>query len=71
MQNKNVILSEQQILDCSANYTTFGCGGGSRAGTLQFSREKGLVENKTYPWTGVKGDCKKSVGDFKTAFTIL
>ena len=34
--NRPISLSKQQILDCSENYTTFGCDGGSRAGTLKF-----------------------------------
>ena len=36
--NKNLSLSEQQIIDCSADYTTFGCQGGSRNGTLIYIR---------------------------------
>lgn len=35
--------SEQQIIDCSANYTTFGCEGGSRAGTLQYLQDVGVT----------------------------
>ena len=38
-----VNLSEQQIVDCSADYTTFGCQSGSRNGTLTYIREKGLT----------------------------
>ncbi len=38
MKNQGALLSEQQIIDCSADYTTFGCSSGSRAGTLKFAR---------------------------------
>lgn len=43
IQDKNVVLSKQQIVDCSAEYTTFGCQSGSRNGTLTYIREKGLT----------------------------
>ena len=41
-QGKNLTLSEQQVVDCSSSYTTMGCSGGSRSGTLQFIKDKGL-----------------------------
>ena len=42
-QNKDLVLSKQQIVDCSASYTTFGCQSGSRNGTLTYIRENGLT----------------------------
>ena len=66
---KNVSLSEQQIIDCSADYTTFGCQGGSRNGTLIFIREKGLTLNSAYPYKGVKNTCQKETGEYKPAYT--
>ena len=56
-RGQTLLLSEQQILDCATNYTTFGCDGGSRAGTLQFLTEKGVVSQSKYPWTGRKDVC--------------
>ena len=67
--NKNVSLSEQQIIDCSADYTTFGCQGGSRNGTLIYIREKGLSTAAEYPYKGVKNNCQKPTGDYKPAYT--
>lgn len=58
-QNQIYTLSEQQILDCSASYTTFGCQGGSRNGTLTYIREKGLNADASYPYKAVKGTCQK------------
>jgi hypothetical protein len=37
-KNDNIPLSKQQIVDCSAKYTTFGCSSGSRNGTLTYIR---------------------------------
>lgn len=71
MKNQGALLSEQQIIDCSADYTTFGCNSGSRAGTLKFAREKGLVLQSGYPYTGVKGNCKNQTGNYKIDFEIL
>ena len=67
--SKNVSLSEQQIIDCSADYTTFGCQGGSRNGTLIYIREKGLSTASEYPYKGVKNNCQKPTGDYKPAYT--
>jgi len=68
-QSKNYTLSEQQILDCSASYTTFGCQGGSRNGTLTYIRENGLNTEASYPYRATKGICQKSTGDYKPAYT--
>lgn len=61
-QNRNVTLSKQQIVDCSADYTTFGCQSGSRNGTLTYIREKGLTTDSAYPYKGVKNTCQKEAG---------
>lgn len=68
LDNKNVTLSEQQIIDCSSDYTTFGCSGGSRNGTLIYIREKGLSLASQYPYKGAKGACQKQTGEFKPAY---
>lgn len=60
MRNVNVSLSKQQIVDCSADYTTFGCQSGSRNGTLIYIRAKGLTAEKNYAWKGVKNNCQIS-----------
>ena len=60
--NKNVSLSEQQIIDCSEKYTTFGCQGGSRIGTINYILENGLTTSSSYPYKGTKGNCQKPEG---------
>jgi cathepsin L len=67
---RNVFLSEQQIIDCSADYTTFGCQGGSRIGTINYIREKGLTSTDQYPYRGSKNNCQKPTGgDNKPSYT--
>lgn len=36
MENQNILLSEQQIIDCAGAYGTNGCDGGTRDGTLKY-----------------------------------
>jgi hypothetical protein len=36
MTKTPIDLSEQNIVDCAQDYTTFGCSSGSRSGTLKF-----------------------------------
>lgn len=71
MKNDKTLLSEQQVVDCSGNYTTFGCNSGSRAGTLKFAREKGLVQQASYAYTGKVGQCKNATGNYTINFNIL
>ena len=67
---KMVTLSEQQIIDCAEAYTTFGCQGGSRAGTLKFLQEKGVIAESKYPYKGVKGNCQSTASEFKLPQTL-
>ena len=64
-QKKQQTLSNQQIIDCAGDYTTMGCSGGSRSGTLQFMQEKGVVYDAQYPFTGKQGTCQKTTFDFQ------
>jgi hypothetical protein len=68
LQNQNLTLSKQQIVDCSADYTTFGCQSGSRNGTLTYIRDKGLTTQASYPYKGVKNTCQKETGEYKPAY---
>lgn len=68
IKGTNVTLSKQQIVDCSAAYTTFGCQSGSRNGTLTYIREKGLTTETSYPYKGVKNNCQKETGDYKPVY---
>lgn len=71
MTSKNILLSEQQIVDCSANYTTFGCESGSRAGTLKYLQEQGVTTEAKYPYVGTKQNCKSTASDFKLTQNLV
>lgn len=51
-------LSTQQLIDCSAKYGNFGCGGGRFSSSYTYVKDKGLVSDSSYPYKGVKQDCK-------------
>lgn len=59
IEGQNALLSKQQIVDCSASYTTFGCQSGSRNGTLTYIRDNGLTTESAYPYKGTKNNCQK------------
>lgn len=68
IKNFNYTLSEQQIIDCADNYTTFGCQGGSRNGSIQYIRENGLNLQSVYPYRGTKNNCQLKTGPYKPVY---
>lgn len=61
----DVILSDQQLVDCSGAYETHGCNGGSRKGSMDFAKEQGLTTQAAYPYVGTVQACKLPTGTFK------
>jgi C1A family cysteine protease len=54
-------LSVQEIMDCSADYGTFGCGGGIVYQVYQYIKENGGVSREQdYPYEGKLGKCRKN-----------
>ena len=49
-------LSEQQLVDCSAQND--GCNGGLPSKALSFFKSYGAQDRSEYPYTGVRGGCK-------------
>ena len=49
--------SEQQIVDCSADYHNHGCGGGLISNSYHFLMDHGLVADEDYPYKGKRNEC--------------
>lgn len=48
-----VSLSEQNLVDCSWSYGTYGCSGAWMANAYDYVINHGLQATKTYPYTSV------------------
>jgi C1A family cysteine protease len=60
--------SEQQLLDCSDSYGNAGCSSGSMNNAFRYVRDKGIAEEKEYPYKGFKQTCSKDGGVFKISW---
>ncbi|KAJ9594524.1 hypothetical protein L9F63_014037, partial [Diploptera punctata] len=67
-------LSEQNIVDCSHEYT-FGCSGGTAKDTFRYIRENGGIDTEeSYPYIAYKQGCRynnKTVGAHVTGHVEL
>ena len=62
----NIVLSEQQLMDCSRDYGNNGCNGGWTDAGFKFAIDHGLVTEKEYPYLAKdQPDCKRSEGPYK------
>lgn len=51
MKNQTVILSEQQLIDCSQTYGNYGCNNDGEAfQALEYVRDHGLETESAYPY---------------------
>lgn len=51
-----IVLSEQQLIDCSV--LNSGCDGGTGNNAVKYIREYGVMQEKDYPYTGRDEQCK-------------
>lgn len=59
-QNRSILLSEQNLVDCSSRYGNKGCSGGLMDAALRYVRDYGIMSGKDYPYKGEDGTCKAS-----------
>lgn len=65
IKGKSVLLSEQELVDCSGSYGNHGCNGGWPSSALRYIKDKGIKSSSEYPYTGRNGQCKGGNGSFK------
>ncbi|XP_065344636.1 cathepsin L-like [Cloeon dipterum] len=53
-----VLLSEQNLIDCSGWLGNFGCGGGETDLAFQYAISDGIDTEESYPYQGINGTCR-------------
>lgn len=56
--NTQIILSEQEIIDCSQEYQNNGCVGGQPSYVYDYIMNKGINLDDNYPYSGKEEKCK-------------
>jgi C1A family cysteine protease len=62
IKGTNILVSEQEIMDCSTDYGNQGCNGGYMSAALKFVKERKVHEEKDYPYLAKFQKCLKPSG---------
>jgi hypothetical protein len=57
---KDLDISEQELIDCSGEYGNLGCFGGLTELAFAYIRKRGINDSKDYPYTAKTGVCDYS-----------
>lgn len=57
-RNRSILLSEQDLVDCSRHYDNHGCSGGLMDAALRYVRDHGIMAARDYPYQGKEGQCR-------------
>lgn len=63
--NNRIILSDQQLVDCTRSYGNYGCSGGWPYKALNYVKDKGINIETAYSYVAKDQTCKIQRGTFK------
>lgn len=56
--NKKILLSEQELVDCTRSYENFGCDGGDMINAFSYMKDHGISSEENYPYQAKDQQCQ-------------